>query len=171
MSETSWSKSLWPIKAVWLNSTDIVFNCREITFSLFFAFRIVPILSTHKQKLKKQRVTCRNAAAAAGMCCTSGPNWKIPPKIKLEKFVKLTDHNYACNSSLSVFHTIMHNQHNQAQSHTIAQSHNQNAHFCTIAQSKCQFSLNCTIKFQILQNQTQSYTIRHNHTQSNKIIF
>ena len=64
---------------------------------------------------------------------------------------------------LSVFHTIMHNQHNQAQSHTIAQSHNQNAHFCTIAQSKCQFSLNCTIKFQILQNQTQSYTIKQNH--------
>ena len=37
------------------------------------------------------------------MCCTGGPNRKIPPKIKLEKFVKLTDHNYACNCLANIF--------------------------------------------------------------------
>ena len=29
---------------------------------------------------------------------TVGPNVKIPPKSRFEKFVKMTDHTYACNS-------------------------------------------------------------------------
>ena len=31
------------------------------------------------------------------MSTTVGPHGKNPPKIKLKKFVKLTDNNYACN--------------------------------------------------------------------------
>ena len=64
--------------------------------------------------------------------------------------------------SLSVFHTIIHNQHNQAQSCTIAQSHNQNTNFRTITQSKFKF---CKFYHVMI-------TIMHNHTQSIcKVIF
>ena len=33
--------------------------------------------------------------------CTVGPNVKNPPKIRLKKFVKLTDHTCACNDLTS----------------------------------------------------------------------
>ena len=82
---------------------------------------------------------------------SSCPNNGINPQI-----------NAHSQTSLSVFHTIIHNQHNQAQSCTIAQSHNQNTNFQTITQSKFKF---CKFYYVMI-------TIIHNHTQSIcKVIF
>jgi hypothetical protein len=61
--------------------------------------------------------------------------------------------------ALSVFHTIIHNQHNQAQSCTIAQSHNQNTNFRTITQSKFKFCKFYHVMITIIHNHTQSICI------------
>ena len=67
--------------------------------------------------------------------------------------------NVKCKKPLSVFHTIIHNQHNQAQSCTIAQSHNHNTNFRTITQSKFKFCKFYYVMITIIHNHKQSHTI------------